>query len=196
MFILFNLILCVWFIAMEPEGKINEIKGTNEYHLNKKNLGSCHVTKIKKWIVGPWKREIITCPVWRLAYWEKGPCKVKKKWINSLGLKWSMKNICYADFTSLVGDLCYSSQAVFCFFFPSPLIWREAIALFIIVQRWDNFYQGGHRVIVSGNSKTPLLGQGRAWADLPLDGKHLEQVQSCYLLLSQCRLWTGHLSLL
>jgi len=33
---------------MKPEGKINEIKGTNEYHLNKKNLGSCHVTEIKK----------------------------------------------------------------------------------------------------------------------------------------------------
>lgn len=177
MFILFNLILCIWFIAMEPEGKINEIKGTNEYHLNKKNLGSCHVTKIKKWIVGPWKWEIITCPVWRLAYWEKGPCKVKEKWINSFGLKWSMKNICYTDFTSLVGDLCYSSQAVLLFFFfSSPLVWREAIVVFITVQGWDNFYQGAHKSSSVGTLGS-LLGQGRAWVDLPLAGKHLEWVQ-------------------
>lgn len=34
---------------------MNETKGTNEYHLNKKNLGSCHVTKIKKSVVVPRK---------------------------------------------------------------------------------------------------------------------------------------------
>lgn len=44
---------------------------------------------------------------------KKMPCKVKKEWINSLGLKWSMKNICYVDFTCLVRDLCYFSK--FCF---------------------------------------------------------------------------------
>lgn len=48
-------------------------------------------------------------------------CRVKKEWINSLGLKWSIKNICYMDFTSLVGDLCYSSKL----FFFSPLLWYE-----------------------------------------------------------------------
>lgn len=154
MFILFNLILCIWFIAMKPEGKINEIKGTNEYHLNKKNLGSCHVTEIKKWVVGPWKWEIITCPVWRLAYWEKGPRKVKKKWINSLGLKWSMKNICYALWV-----ICVTLPQLCSFY--SLLWWRDAIILFIHVQGQDNFCQGAHKVTISGNSGTSLFGQGR-----------------------------------
>lgn len=33
---------------MKQRGRMNETKGMNEYHLNKKNVGSCHVTKIKK----------------------------------------------------------------------------------------------------------------------------------------------------
>lgn len=98
---------------------------------------------------------------------KKVPCKVNKEWINSLGLKWSMKNICYMDFTCLVGDLCYCSK--FCF---SPCLCYEEMQWFSLSICQDSVFSVKE---VTKSLSAGLQEHSCTYrADLVLGGKPLE----------------------
>lgn len=140
---------------------------------------------------------------------KKGPCEVKKKWINSPGLKWSMKNTCYMDFTCLVGDLCYSSKL--CFFPPLCCEDRQWFSL-AIYQDSAFSIEEVKKATVSRGLETFLFVQSRPWVHPPLGGKPLDWQQlceewntgiyksitavTCYLPLSQHRSWNKCLGLM